>query len=147
MSTIEFNVPIPAPPEEIHAYNTTPTAAPVEFINQKLTAANLPAMKLEATIHAARTAGAAGAPDEVHAVVNQTTGEAHLVPSLAKLVTAGMPLSQHNRQLPAAHAAGQAALEDEGSSQRMPPRCRRPTGSSCWALRRAARPTRSRRSC
>jgi len=112
MSTIEFNVPIPAPPEEIHVYNTTPTAAPVEFVNQKLTAANLPAMKLEATIHAARTAGAAGAPDEVHAVVNQTTGEAHLVPSLAKLVTAGMPLSEHNRLLPAAHAAGQAALED-----------------------------------
>src|SRR6476646_6182825 len=112
MSTIEFNVLIPAPPGEIHAYNTTPTAAPVDFINEKLTASNLPAMKLEATIHAARTAGAAGAPDEVHAVVNQTTGEAHLVPSLAKLVTAGIPLSQHNRHLPAAHAAGQSALGD-----------------------------------
>jgi hypothetical protein len=99
MATIEFNVPIPAPPEEIHVYDTTPTAAPVKFINEKLKAAHLPAMKLEATIHAARTAGAAGAPDEVHAVVNQTTGEAHLVPSLAKLVTAGMPLSQHNIQL------------------------------------------------
>jgi len=112
MNTVEFNVPIPAPPEEIHAYNTTPTAAPVAFVNQKLKAAKLPAMKLEATMQAARTAGAAGAPDEVHAVVNQTTGEAHLVPSLAKLVTAGMPLSHHNRQLRAAHAAGQAALKD-----------------------------------
>jgi hypothetical protein len=112
MSTIEFKVQIPAAPNEINVYNTTPTAAPLEFINQKLTAAHLPAMKLEATIHASRTAGAAGAPDEVHAVVNQTTGEADLVPSLAKLVPAGMPLSQHNRQLPAAHAAGQAALHD-----------------------------------
>jgi hypothetical protein len=34
MSTIEFNVPIPAPPREIHAYNTTPTAAQVAFINR-----------------------------------------------------------------------------------------------------------------
>ena len=127
MSTIEFKVPIPAVPGEIHVYNTTPTAAPVEFINQKLTAVNLPAMKLEATILAARTSGAAGAHDEVHAVVNQTTGEAHLVPSLANLIAAGMPLSQHN--LPAAAAAGLTALGD------------------ARFIAKDARPTRSRRSC
>ncbi len=112
MSNIQFNVPIPAVPGEIQVYNTTPAAAPVAFINQKLTAANLPAVKPESALLVARTARAAGANDEVHAVVNETTGEAHLVPSLANLTLAAIPLSQQKLQLPTAQAAGLAALSD-----------------------------------
>lgn len=112
MSKIQFNVPIPAAPRDIHVYNTTPALAPLVFFNQKLTATNLPQMKQEASLQVARTAAAADTHDEVHAFVNQTTGDAHLVPSLAKLVTSAIPLSQHQAQLPTLQTTAVAALSD-----------------------------------
>ncbi len=112
MSKIQFNVPVPAAPKEIHVYNTTTAAVPVEFVNQKLNAINLPQMKPDASLQVSRTTIAPDTHDEVHAFVNQTTGDAHLVPNLAKLVTEAVPLSQHQAQLPAIRSTALAALTD-----------------------------------
>jgi hypothetical protein len=87
---VKFSAAVPAPPAQMQVYKLAQTAAPVQFLNEKLAARKLPALQVETDKMISRTAQT---PDAVRAYVDNSNGDAHLIPNLAELTTAIKPVS------------------------------------------------------
>jgi hypothetical protein len=72
---IRFAVDIPTPPPEMQLFRLQPSAAPLDFLNEKLAAAKLPPFR-----------GAQTDPERVRVYTDPKTGDAHFIPNLAELV-------------------------------------------------------------
>ncbi len=88
---IQFTAAVPAPPAQMQIYKLAPTAAPLAFLNQKLAAVKLPAMKLEQKTYIVRGATGLTDQDRVRAYVDPVSGDTHFIPNLADLVKAAPP--------------------------------------------------------
>ena len=82
---INFAATVPPPPAAMQVYKLAPTAAPLEFLNEKLVARNLPALKLERNTYVARAAAGQSDQDRVRAFADSTSGDVHYMPNLAEL--------------------------------------------------------------
>jgi hypothetical protein len=82
-------------------YKLAATPAPVEFINEKLSAVKLPTLKLEQKTFIARGVTGELAQDKVRAYVDSVSGDVHFVPNLLELaITAktAQPLAAERAQ-------------------------------------------------
>lgn len=106
-SNVEFAAQVPPAPAEMQLYKLAPTAAPVDFLNEKLAAQKLAPLKLENKAYVARLAtGVTGASDtdRVRAFVEPASGDLHFIPSLAELARA----NTRTAELPAERARSAA---------------------------------------
>jgi len=107
---IRFAVQPPPAPAQMQIYRLAPTSAPVDFINEKLVAARLPALQTEARLLVARGATGQTDLDRVRVYVDPVSGDAHLIPNLAELVSAAAPRAP--APVERLQALGRAALTD-----------------------------------
>ena len=84
--SIQFSAEVPPAPAQMQVYKLTVTAPPLDFLNEKLSAAKLPPLAKEQDRLVARGATGAEATDQVRAFVDADTGNAHFLPNLAELV-------------------------------------------------------------
>jgi hypothetical protein len=84
-ANVEFTAQVPPAPAEMQLYRLAPTAAPVDFLNEKLTALKLAPLKLESKTYVTRGATGATDADKVRAFVEPTSGDMHFIPNLAEL--------------------------------------------------------------
>lgn len=89
--SIQFTATVPAPPAVMQVYRLAPTRAPLAFLNEKLTAVKLPALKLEQKTYIVRGATGETEQDRVRAFVDPVSGDTHFIPNLADLVKASAP--------------------------------------------------------
>jgi len=85
--SIRFAVEVPSAPAEMQTYKLAPTRAPLEFLNEKLSAAKLPALKLEQKNYVVRGAAGQNDLDKVRVFANPVSGDTHFIPNLADLVS------------------------------------------------------------
>src|ERR1700729_740310 len=85
--SIRFAVEVPSAPAEMQTYKLAPTRAPLEFLNEKLSAAKLPALKLEQKNYVVRGAAGQNGLDKVRVFANPVSGDTHFIPNLADLVS------------------------------------------------------------
>jgi hypothetical protein len=83
---IRFAVEVPAAPAQMQLFRLQTSAAPLEFLNEKLAAAKLPALRPELGVLVGRGATGATDLDRVRVYADPKTGDAHLIPNLAELV-------------------------------------------------------------
>src|ERR1700723_3640834 len=74
--SIRFAVEVPSAPAEMQTYKLAPTRAPLEFLNEKLSAAKLPALKLEQKNYVVRGAAGQNDLDKVRVFANPVKGSA-----------------------------------------------------------------------
>ncbi|MGA8367690.1 MAG: DUF6345 domain-containing protein [Candidatus Acidiferrales bacterium] len=89
--SIQFTAAVPTPPAQMQIYKLAPTTAPLAFLNEKLAAVKLPAMKLEQKTYIVRGATGLTDQDRVRAFVDPVSGDTHFVPNLADVVKAAAP--------------------------------------------------------
>jgi len=106
--SIVFAADVPAIPAKIRLFTLTPTAAPTDFINEKLAAASLPRLAPEGRTLVARGVTGAAPADRVRARIDSASGDAHFIPNLADLVAA----PRERIAMPKLVATAQAALRD-----------------------------------
>jgi hypothetical protein len=82
---IAFAATVPPAPAEMQVYKLAPTAAPLEFLNEKLAALKLPALKLERNTYVARGTTGQSDQDRVRAFADSVSGDVHYIPNLAEL--------------------------------------------------------------
>jgi hypothetical protein len=107
---IQFKASVPAAPAEIHVYNLTPTKPPLEFLNEKLTAVKLPALKMEKKSYVTRGTTGQTDQDKVRAFVDPVSGDTHFIPNLSEQVRSSetvRPLAPEKAQ-----TVARAALTD-----------------------------------
>ncbi|MGA9470996.1 MAG: DUF6345 domain-containing protein [Terriglobales bacterium] len=85
--SIRFAVEVPSAPAEMQTYKLAPTRAPLEFLNEKLSAAKLPALKLEQKNYVVRGAAGQNDLDKVRVFANPVSGDTHFIPNLADMVS------------------------------------------------------------
>ena len=85
--SIRFTVEVPSAPAEMQIYKLAATRAPLEFLNEKLSAAKLPALKLEQNNYVVRGASGQSDLDKVRVFADQVSGDTHFIPNLADLVS------------------------------------------------------------
>jgi len=85
--SITFSVEVPAAPAQMQIYKLAPTPVPTEFINEKLTAAKLPALTLERQRLVSRGNIGQQDTDKVRAYADTVSGDVHFIPNLQELVT------------------------------------------------------------
>jgi hypothetical protein len=85
--SIQFTVEVPSAPAEMQIYRLAATRVPLEFLNEKLSAAKLPALKLEQKSYVVRGTTGQSDLDKVRAFVDPVSGDTHLIPNLADLVS------------------------------------------------------------
>jgi hypothetical protein len=88
---IRFAADVPSAPAQMQVYRLTPTSAPVDFINEKLVAARLPALQTETRLMVSRGGTGQTDPDRLRVFVDPVSGDAHLIPNLAELVSPTAP--------------------------------------------------------
>jgi len=86
-TSITFSVEVPAAPAQMQIYKLAPTPVPTEFINEKLTAAKLPALTLERQRLVSRGNIGQQDTDKVRAYADTVSGDVHFIPNLQELVT------------------------------------------------------------
>ncbi len=89
--SIQFTAAVPTPPAQMQIYKLAPTSAPLAFLNEKLAAVKLPAMKLEQKTYVVRGVTGLTAQDRVRAYIDPLSGDTHFIPNLADLVKAAAP--------------------------------------------------------
>jgi len=104
---IRFTATVPSLPKQMRLYKLAPTSAPLEFLNEKLNLAKLPALKLEERTFIVRGGLGQTETDRVRAFADKTTGDTHFIPNLAELIRNGKatPLTD-------AQTIGRRALTD-----------------------------------
>jgi Family of unknown function (DUF6345) len=87
--SIKFAVPVPAAPASMQVYKLTATKAPMDFLAEKLRAGKLPAMKMEQRLYISRSTD----PNDpvVRAYADPVSGDTHLIPNMAELVSGAKP--------------------------------------------------------
>ncbi|MGA3263249.1 MAG: hypothetical protein ABSC47_04300 [Terracidiphilus sp.] len=85
---ITFTAAVPAAPAQAQVYRLAPTSVPTAFINEKLTAVKLPALKLEEKTLVSRGKTGQTPKDQVRAFADPVSGDVHFVPNLLELATA-----------------------------------------------------------
>jgi hypothetical protein len=88
---LRFTASVPPAPAQMQIYKLAATRPPIEFLNEKLSAAKLPALKLERDTYVVRGETGASDLDKIRAFVDQASGDTHLVPNLAELVRPEAP--------------------------------------------------------
>ncbi len=106
--SIVFAADIPAIPAKMRLFTMTPTAAPVDFINEKLAGVSLPKLAPEGRTLVARGATGADPADRVRARIDSASGDAHFIPNFADLVAA----PRERIAMPKLVATAEAALRD-----------------------------------
>lgn len=96
--SIRFVVAVPAAPEQMEIYKLEATRAPLEFLNEKLNAINLPALELEQRIYTVRGVTGKENRDRVRAFADPVSGDAHFIPNLAELTRDMKPVALANAQ-------------------------------------------------
>jgi hypothetical protein len=109
-SSVRFSVEVPAAPAQMQIYKLAPTGAPLEFLNEKLSAAKLPRLNLENKSYIVRGATGLNEVDRVRAYADPVGGDAHFIPNLAELVRATSPV--RSIAVERAQAVARAALTD-----------------------------------
>jgi len=92
--SIQFTVEVPSAPAEMQIYKLAAARAPLEFLNEKLGAAKLPALKLEQNNYVVRGATGQSDLDKVRVFADPVSGDTHLIPNLADLVSDSAPREQ-----------------------------------------------------
>ena len=87
-SNITFTATVPPAPAEAQVYNLAVTPVPTEFLNEKLSAAKLPALRLEQRTLISRGVTGPTPTDQVRAFANPENGDVHFLPNLTGLATA-----------------------------------------------------------
>jgi hypothetical protein len=87
-SNITFTATVPAAPAQMQVYKLAATPVPTEFINEKLFAVKLPALKMEQKALVSRGATGQAPTDQVRAFANPVSGDVHFVPNLMELAMA-----------------------------------------------------------
>src|SRR5216684_1733191 len=108
---IQFTVEVPRAPEEMQVFKLAPTRPPVEFFNEKLRIAKLPALKLEQRACIVRGATGREERDRVRAFVDPENGDAHFTPNFAELIHPRMP--EKPLLFGRAESIARSALSDE----------------------------------
>jgi hypothetical protein len=72
-------------------YRLAVTPAPLDFLNEKLSAARLPALELKQKTYISRDENVKDEFDQVRAFADTTTGDANFIPNLAELAPGGAP--------------------------------------------------------
>jgi hypothetical protein len=108
--SIRFSAEVPAAPAQMQVYRLAPTSAPVDFINEKLVAARLPALQTEDRLMVARGATGQTDLDRVRVFVDPVSGDTHFVPNLAELVSPTAPRAP--MPIDRLQSLGRAALAD-----------------------------------
>lgn len=85
---IVFTASVPAAPAQAQVYKLAPTPVPTAFLNEKLTAVKLPALKLEQKTLISRGTTGQTATDQLRAFADPVSGDVHFVPNLLELATA-----------------------------------------------------------
>ena len=88
---VEFTAAVPAAPAQMQVYKLKATSAPLDFLNEKLSAIKLPTLKLEKKGYIARGTTGQDEEDRTRAFADPATGDAHFIPNLAELVRAEKP--------------------------------------------------------
>jgi hypothetical protein len=90
---IVIQAAIPAAPPAVQIFRLSTATAPTDFLNAKLQALGLPALRIEQDRLTARGSQIKDHADLVRAYVNRATNDAELIPDLAELVkTTSQPL-------------------------------------------------------
>lgn len=84
---IQFTAAIPAAPAQAQVYKLAPTAVPTAFLNEKLSAVKLPALRMETRTLVSRGTTGQTAQDQVRAFADTTSGDVHFIPNLMELAT------------------------------------------------------------
>lgn len=90
-AAVEFTAAVPPAPAEMQIYKLATTKAPLEFLNEKLAAIKLPALKLEQKSYIARGTTGQDDEDRVRAFADPVSGDANFIPNFAELVRADKP--------------------------------------------------------
>jgi hypothetical protein len=85
-AAIRFAVSVPPAPGQMQLYRLATTAAPVQFLNEKLGAAKLPTLNLEQKSYELRSATTGNKVESLRAYVNMRNGDTHFIPNLAELI-------------------------------------------------------------
>ncbi|MGA2905502.1 MAG: DUF6345 domain-containing protein [Candidatus Korobacteraceae bacterium] len=85
--SIQFTVEVPSAPAEMQIYKLAAARVPLEFLKEKLSADKLPALKLEQKNYVARGATGQSDLDKVRVFADPVSGDTHLIPNLADLVS------------------------------------------------------------
>jgi Family of unknown function (DUF6345) len=85
LDAIRFTAEVPPAPQQMQAYKLAPTPAPLEFLNERLRAVKLPALKLEQKAYLARGTTGLNEMDRVRAYADPESGDTHFIPNLAEL--------------------------------------------------------------
>jgi hypothetical protein len=106
--SIQFSTKVPSIPAQMRIYKLAPTRVPVAFLNEKLAAIRLPALRMEGRGLVARSARGAADLDRVRAFADVATGDTHFLPNFNDL------LQQPRLALPInrLRSIGSAALTD-----------------------------------
>jgi hypothetical protein len=109
--SIRFTTEVPAAPPQMDVYKLAATHAPLDFLNEKLGAARLPALSLEKKAYVARDASQKEEHERVRAFADTATGDAHFIPNLGELV----PAATQKERVPTERlqSVARAALGDE----------------------------------
>jgi len=83
---IVFTASVPAAPAEAQVYKLAPTPVPTAFLNEKLTAVKLPALKLEQKILVSSGATGQTAKDQARAFADPVSGDVHFIPNLTEML-------------------------------------------------------------
>jgi hypothetical protein len=94
-TSVQFAVAVPPAPEQMQIYKLEATSAPLDFLNEKLSAIKLPTLKLEQKIYIVHGATGKEDRDRVRAFADPMSGDAHFIPNLAELtrVMKSIPLA------------------------------------------------------
>jgi hypothetical protein len=95
-AAITFSANVPVAPARMQVYKLAPTPVPTEFVNEKLTAARLPALTLERQRLVSRGSIGLQDTDKVRVYADTVSGDVHFIPNLQELVTTrrAPPLAQ-----------------------------------------------------
>lgn len=79
---IRFTAEVPVAPPQMDVYRLAVTPAPLDFLNEKLSAARLPALELKQKTYISRDENVKDEFDQVRAFADTTTGDANFIPNL-----------------------------------------------------------------
>jgi len=83
-AAIEIVADVPSAPAAMPVYKLTPSAAPVQFLDEKLRAAKLPGLKLDKQRYVVRSSNSN--EEGLRAHIDLRSGDTHLIPNLGELV-------------------------------------------------------------
>lgn len=105
---VQFSAQIPAVPAQMQVYALAPTRVPVEFLNEKLVAVQLPRLSTEGRSLVTRGTIGIADVDRLRVFADPVTGDTHFIPNLSELVSK----PQQALPLERLQSLGHAALAD-----------------------------------